>query len=62
MKTIWVLAFLALTSCQPQHDRYKIVTQGPIILKMDTETGQSWLWVPDYSGNSGSWKAVQTEP
>ena len=63
MKTVLVFcALLALAGCQPRQDRYQIVTQGTLIWKLDTETGQSWRWVPDYSGNGGTWKAVQTEP
>jgi hypothetical protein len=63
MKTVCVLcALIALTGCQPKQDRYKIITQGSIILKMDTETGDTWRWAPDYSGTGGTWKAVKTEP
>ena len=63
MKTVCVLcAVIAIAGCQPQHERYKITTEKSIIIKMDTDTGQSWRWVPDYSGNGGTWKAVQTEP
>jgi hypothetical protein len=66
MKTVCVLcALVALTACQPKQDkynRYQIITQGPVMLKLDTETGQTWCWVSDYSGNGGTWKVVQTEP
>jgi hypothetical protein len=66
MKAVCVLcALVALTACQPKQDkynRYKIITEGPVMLKLDTETGQTWRWVPDYSGNGGTWKVVQTEP
>ena len=58
-------ALLVLTGCGPRkqdYNRYKIITEGPVMLKLDTSTGQTWRWVPDYTGNSGSWKQVQTEP
>jgi hypothetical protein len=32
------------------------------MLKLDTETGETWRWAPDYSGTGGTWKVVKTEP
>ena len=58
-------SLLILNGCsdrQHSYNRYKIITNGPVMLKLDTQTGQTWRWVPDYSGNGGSWKSVQTEP
>jgi hypothetical protein len=66
MKAVYALsALILLVSCQPQRqkpNRYQIITEGPVMLKLDTETGQTWRWVTDYTGNGGTWKAVQTEP
>jgi hypothetical protein len=66
MKTVLVLcALVALTACQPKQDRYKIITQGPVILKIDTETGQSWRWMPErdpLSQGGGSWQPVTPTP
>ena len=67
MKALCLLcALFALTGCKPKqqagYNRYKIITKGPVMLKLDTETGTTWRWVADYSGNGGTWKPVQTEP
>jgi hypothetical protein len=56
-------AVIVLAGCEPeQHDRYKIVTQGPLTFKVDTKTGQSWRWVPTSIDGGGKWEPVQNAP
>ncbi|MFL6584475.1 MAG: hypothetical protein ACJ8KU_08145 [Chthoniobacterales bacterium] len=52
-----VLAFVA-SGCQ-QKERYKIVSEGGVIMKIDTDTGQSWRWTSD-GGPGGRWAPIDT--
>jgi len=55
-------ALVALTGCEPKLERYKIVTQRSVILKIDSETGQSWCWVPNENSPGGMWKSIPNAP
>ena len=50
-----------MTACQPPRERYRIIMERSVIMKIDTETGQSWCWVANYNGGGGTWKAIPTD-
>jgi hypothetical protein len=59
MKTVYALCALALlTSCQPKPPKFQVFdTQGGhTVIKLDTETGQSWKY------ESGIWTPIITVP
>ena len=60
MKILCLLFGLLLIACEAKEDRYKIVTQGSLVMKIDTKTGQAWKWEPGSDG--GEWKPVQNPP
>jgi hypothetical protein len=53
-------AFTLLVACDSnqEQDRYQIVTQGAVIMKIDKKTGQAWQWKPRIS-DGGEWAPVQ---
>jgi hypothetical protein len=61
MKTLCALCALALlTGCQPKPDRYKVISENGIIIKVDTETGQSWrLRGGGMSGSEEYWEPIK---
>jgi uncharacterized protein YcfL len=61
MKALCFLFALLLIGCEAKEDRYKIITQGSVIMKIDTKTGQAWKWEPSFSG-AGEWKPIQNPP
>ncbi len=61
MKLLTIFLALLLIACEEKQDRYKIVTQGTLIMKIDTKTGKSWKWHPDVDGG-GEWQPVQEPP
>ena len=59
MKSVYIFcALVALTACQPKPERYRITVleRGGIVMKLDTETGQSWQY------ERGIWKSIPTAP
>jgi hypothetical protein len=53
-------ALILLFGCDNanESDRYQIVTNGPVMMKIDKKTGQSWKWKPSVDGG-GEWELIQ---
>jgi hypothetical protein len=58
VKLLCVFFALLLIACEEKQNRYQIITQGAVIMKIDTKTGKSWKWQPSRDGG-GEWRLVQ---